>query len=53
MQQQPNPPVVLEPSEDGDLDRLAQALIAAAKAVLEQRANVQPVVYSEDQEQAA
>jgi hypothetical protein len=46
-------PMLLEPTEDGDIDRLLNALIAAAKAVLAQREEQSLVVYSEDREQAA
>jgi hypothetical protein len=45
--------VVLEPAEgEADIQGLLEVLIAAARDVLERRAQ-QPVVYSEDQEKAA
>ncbi len=51
--QQPDPPVVLAAEQPGDGERLARALIDAARASLERESPAQPVVSSNQQEKAA
>lgn len=50
---QPDPPVVLQSEQPGDGERLARALLDAARAILERDQPAQPVVSSNQQEKAA
>lgn len=52
MQQHPNPPVILEPTEEGDLDRLIAVLVQVACNIV-RREQAQQVVELEDEERAA
>ena len=48
----PRPPVLLEPTDDGDTTRLLEALVAAARDIVE-RQRVVELPATQEQEKAA
>ena len=51
--QPPRPPVLLEPTDDGDTTRLLEALIAAARDIVERQRVVELPAAQQEQDKAA